>query len=198
MEGSFPGLQSGFAVAHGVNLIAANAMAGGSGIWPADPLAVPIQYPLSFDTPLTPPQWSGTLELTSPAGNAHDPPAVPAPPAYRLVSNVTRFETEAGRTYTSRVSLRGPTCQLQLTKPSTVDRYLFGVSNGINFAGLFESSCWLVRCDVIRRQLFGTLSPSFLEQTFWPYTLEDQHFCAGASTELSPLGEFTIDHVSPS
>ena len=42
--GNFAATQSGFAVVHQVNLLSANGMSGGSGIWPADPKRAPQQF----------------------------------------------------------------------------------------------------------------------------------------------------------
>ena len=42
--GNFAATQSGFAIAHQVNLLSANGMSGGSGIWPADYKKSPVQF----------------------------------------------------------------------------------------------------------------------------------------------------------
>lgn len=190
MEGSFQGMQSGFAVAHGVNLIAANKAAGGSGIWPAGATEAPIQYPMSSASSLHPrPQWVGTLELESPVAHIATEYSIAPPPAHRLVSNVTRLTASA---QAAEVSLHGTSCRLNLNSDRAGRRYLFGASNGINFAGLFESSCWLVECDVIAKQLYGLLSPSFLEQAFWPFTEDDVKFCKHMPEQASSVNRLQI------
>ena len=42
--GNFAATQSGFAIAHQVNLLSANGMSGGSGIWPANYKKSPVQF----------------------------------------------------------------------------------------------------------------------------------------------------------
>lgn len=185
MEGSFQGLQNGFAVAHGVNLISANGDAGGSGIWPANASAAAVQYPTSARSAQVPqPQWFGTLELVSPTGALVEEAAVPPPSSHRLISNISQFTIPAvtsGYRYSTIMTLPGTTCHFELSSATAGSRYLFGATNGINFAGLFESTCWLVGCDTIANKIYGQASPTFLEQAFWPFTDDDVDFCANTA-----------------
>lgn len=196
MEGSFQGLQSGFAIAHGVNLLAANGYIGGSGIWPADASATPVQYPVSSTSDVVPPQWFGTLDLVSPAGSATRLPAVPQPPAHKLVSNVSQLivsaDSQSHRTFTSQVTLDGIICQLDVRMVAGRGGYLFGVSKGINAAGLFESTCWLASCRLMSSKLFKILSPSFLNHAHWPYSGEDLKFCAGQSESMLRIQDLQL------
>lgn len=181
-SGAFPGEQSGYAVAHGVNLIAANAASGGSGIWPADPLVRPVQYPIASATDSVPPQWFGTMELMSRTGPVAMPPVVPPPKPHRVISNVTHFVAASvsnGNGIRSRATVNGTICQFNLSVSNGSGAYLLGVSKGVNWAGLYETTCWMASCDLMHKRLSTNLAPNFLTAAHYPFSQEDLDFCAG-------------------
>ncbi|CAK9052319.1 unnamed protein product [Durusdinium trenchii] len=147
--GYFGGTQSGFAVAHQVNLLSANGMNGGSGIWPADPNKPPVQIISTETTPDDPtPQRFGTLDLESPAA-AKLPPVMAPAPVHPLRSK-TRL-LEASHMPTTELSLPEVHCQLDLHDAGGKGLFLFGTSAGINVVGMFEASCWILSCENLQQ-----------------------------------------------
>jgi len=186
-SGAFAAEQSGYAVAHGVNLIAANAASGGSGIWPADPFAIPVQYPIASTSDSVPPQWYGTLDLVSPAEPAAIPPVVPRPKPHRVISNVAQLVTRGDSEDTDRihaqVTLNGATCQFNLSVSNGSGGYLLGISKGINWAGLYETTCWMASCDLMHKRLSSNLAPNFLTAAHYPFSQDDLDFCSEQSDD---------------
>lgn len=175
--GYFGGTQSGFAVAHQVNLLSANGMNGGSGIWPADPNKPPVQIISTETTPDDPtPQRFGTLDLESPAA-AKLPPVMAPAPVHPLRSK-TRL-LEASHMPTTELSLPEVHCQLDLHDAGGKGLFLFGASAGINVVGMFEASCWILSCENLQQA--PRMIPDFARIAFWPVTEEDLAACKGAA-----------------
>merc|ERR1712039_5621 len=95
---------------------------------------------------------------------------VPSSLPHRIVSNITQFVSPTGHAYHGVVKMQDTACQLSIATRTAGQRYLFGVSQGVNAAGLYESSCWFASCSLMARRLTGPLSPSFFNHAHWPYS----------------------------
>ncbi|CAJ1399804.1 unnamed protein product [Effrenium voratum] len=177
--GGFAATQSGFALAHGVNLLSANGLNGGSGIWPAQADVAPVQFPVRADTPTEfTPLWFGTMTLVSPAMVRLPLVAAPAP-VYPMRSRTLLLD--AANLKRTELVLDDVRCQLDPDstegKETSSGRFLLGASAGIGAVGLFEASCWLMSCEVLLSLETSALKPDLAVILQWPHTQEDLRKC---------------------
>jgi len=194
--GNFAATQSGFAIAHHVNLLSANGMSGGSGIWPADFSKFPVQFLAEATMVESPtPQWFGTLDLESPA-EAILPPLMAPAPVYPIISKTQMLDASSSGIID--LNLQGVLCRLDLQHAKIKGgRFLFGASVGINIIGMFEASCWIFSCDMLHQP--SHLTPDFARIAAWPLTKEDYDQCkeSTSATAITFSGTPTVEIDSP-
>lgn len=192
--GNFAATQSGFAVVHQVNLLSANGMSGGSGIWPADPKRAPEQFLVTASMPDSPTQWFGTMDLDSPAEAIH-PPLMAPPPVYPMISK-TQMLNAANASGIIELNLPDVRCHLDFQHANlSGGSFLFGASAGINTVGMFEASCWIFSCDLLLQP--SKLIPDLARIALWPITKEDYSYCRQAGEPISFSGRPRLEIEAP-